>query len=645
MSFSTGSTWIQTMATAVFLLAAPALSRATDVAVVPLWDGETHDPTDLSLNRFGGPAAGGNHATVAHTNAVVRSGIGAFEIATSGSIPAAGFDFVLVALTGFGPTEEHIDTRDLSPFSEIRFWLDNETGAPFSLVFEIKDYLDSNDNKVRRRVPISPTSGWIELILPLDVASGWEVLGEPDLTRAKTFALVIEADQGAPVNGSLFVDDMVLIEQDGPLESESAAIEALVDRLARRQFRGIWGSRDRWTGLVPSISAFADQMGINVVAALVKLLPGAVDRGWLGKAEADAYVEQVVETLGALMESAAQVPPRFVDRVTLEPLGEPSEESSVDAAMLFLALYQYRSLPGIDSSLCDAIDTLLARFDLAAFGSPSGWRLAYQIDSKTFTKSTFDGYSGEPWLISLAAHLSTTHHLDIEALYHSSTKRVMASLEDPERAHLVHTLPEFRAPFVQWLMTLFVDVADRGADTFPDPKFAANPHANAVLYQQEVHARKTKLGRPAFLQPDAGDDGSGSFFAQFSCYEDFDAGTLFMPWSVAFSFLAEPPVAEAALRTLLAAGLHGPLGLTDSVDWATGAPAPSRITARHDFWNLALSTMAFVEYLYRENALLASLPEVTNALDRVFVPEPSGDLLLATALLSVLTLAATGVIR
>src|SRR5439155_16594691 len=115
-------------------------------------------------------------------------------------------------------------------------------------------------------------------------------------------------------------------------------------------------------------------------------------------------------------------------------------------------------------------------------------------------------------------HLSTTHHVDITAQYHSGANRVKDFLVDPDRAHLVHTSEDFRAPFLQWLFPLFVKVSDRGVDTFPDPSLAGNPFDNAVLYQQEVDAALAALGRPLFLQPDAADDGSGNFYRQFSAY-------------------------------------------------------------------------------------------------------------------------------
>ncbi len=100
-----------------------------------------------------------------------------------------------------------------------------------------------------------------------------------------------------------------------------------------------------------------------------------------------------------------------------------------------------------------------------------------------------------------------------------------------------------------------------------------------------------------------------------------------MPWSASFALLAGADGAPEAVRFLLAHGLHGPLGLADSARWATGAAEPKTVTARHDFWNTGLSTMAFLEWLDGPAALsksFAALPEVRSALDRVFRSPPRG---------------------
>jgi hypothetical protein len=261
----------------------------------------------------------------------------------------------------------------------------------------------------------------------------------------------------------------------------------------------------------------------------------------------------------------------------------------------------------------------LNRFDFASFSSLKGWKLAFKHDDGTFTVKTYDGYSGEIYVISLAAHLAGMNHVDIKTHFHSGVNRTNAFLIDSNRTHLVHSSTDFRAPFLQWLFPLFVDLTKRGRDTYPEVSMARNALYNAIDYQTEVHAKLSSIGRGNLLQPDAADDGTGETYEQFSLYNDFGQPELFMPWSVSFSFIAEPAVAETALRTTLSNGLHGPLGLQDSVRWFTSQAEPASYPARTDFWNIALCEIALMQYLFDDNQALSAVPAVSLALDEVFV--------------------------
>jgi hypothetical protein len=106
-----------------------------------------------------------------------------------------------------------------------------------------------------------------------------------------------------------------------------------------------------------------------------------------------------------------------------------------------------------------------------------------------------------------------------------------------------------------------------------------------------------------------------------------------MPWSVSLALLAGADGADDALRFLLdnglGTGLDGPLGLTDSAQWATGAANPTAVPSVADNWNMTLSTLAFLEFLDRYQGeqsgsqFFADLPELRSALDEVFL---DGDL-------------------
>ncbi|MEK6237293.1 MAG: hypothetical protein N2C14_21490 [Planctomycetales bacterium] len=601
---------------------------STNISDVKLWDGETVNPL---FNRFGGLASGNTNFSLTPdqdpTNAF--RGDTSFRMQTTNTILPGQFGFVQIPLTGFNGS--HDDNRDLTPFAEVRFHLRHDSGADFTLKFEIKDAFG---NAAKTVIPTTANSQWTEIVIPLNSIN-------LDLSRARIFSLVVNADQNNSVNNvSIQLDEMRLIEKGGSIDPNTAPINDLLERVAARHFRALWGSRDHATGIVPTLSIHPDVGAMNATAGLIQMLPTAVNQGLVTQVQADAYLQTVVTALNTVLTNTGNtgntgslgnggfVPPRYIDLETLMPVKQDPtdpnaanpEESSVDAALLFLALYRYKSLPGTPSGLETSIQNLLNRFDFSAFSLPSGWSQKYDYATGSFDSQTYDGYSGEVWVISLAAHLSTANHVDVNTHYHSAELRTWDSTGDTQLQHVVHDSLDYRPPFVQWLFPLFVDTSNRGVDAYSEDRTeATNPYDNAVLYQRAAHQRLTQLGRQLFAQPDAGDDAdTETDYHQYSLYNDFEKPDLFMPWSTAFSFLADPSFAEAALRNHLAHNLHGPLGLSDSVEWATGQAEPSVVSARHDYWNIALAGMAFFQYLHDDNAFFTNLPEVDAALDQVF---------------------------
>ena len=211
-------------------------------------------------------------------------------------------------------------------------------------------------------------------------------------------------------------------------------------------------------------------------------------------------------------------------------------------------------------------------------------------------------------------------------MWNSDQFRSRNFLVNPDNAHLTHSLSQFRAPFEQALLNLFVDTSGRGADNYPTRSLATNPWQNFVLYQKEVAARLQQLGRDNFFQPDAASGGPFSGYEQYSLYNNFGQPDLFMPWSVAFAMLAGANGADDALRAMLDVdGVMGPLGLADSVRWNTGDAEPYFVSNSGDNWNTVLSAMAWMELLDRledqpsGSEFFASLTEVCTALDQVFL--------------------------
>ena len=606
------------------------LSAATvNVADVPVWDAERQDSGGSLINYLGGNVVAEAQATVGRVTDVVHSGQGVYRMDTVGSIAPGNFAFVQMTLGAAGFSVPYVDTRDLTHYQEISLWIRNRSGTAFTLELGIKDYRDSNGQQAQWQQVVPATDQWVQIRAQLDLAPllgspgqpGWIVNGQPDLTRARSLSLVLNANQGWAVSGAIYVDDLVLTEPGGPVDPTQTPPAVLAEQLAKREFAALWGARDRSTGLLPGISTYENVMATNVTAALVKSLPGAVSRGWLSSAAADGYLTLLAQTLGQIMNNATYLPARYVDRVSLQP-NFKVEESSIDAALMYLALYQYQSqLSGTSVALRTSLGQLLDRFNFAPFATSQGWRMSYDPVAKSFNAGVYDGYSGEIGLISLAAQLA--NQVDITALYNSGVKRASVSTLDGTASYLVHANGANQAPFLQWLFPLFVDVSQRGPDSYPVPSLASNPWDNAVRYQQDVDARLTAVGRGSMLQPDAGDDYSGTAYQQYSVFDNFGKPSLFMPWSVSFALLAVPTDAGAALQQLLAAGLQGPFGLVDSAYWDAGANAPYNVAARFDLWNTALSLMALEQYLYQDNQHLTSVPTVARALDKVFHTAPA----------------------
>ena len=231
-------------ALALFGLAAAA--HAVDLTVAPFWDGETTQTNPL-LNRYGG-AANVFNVNLQRTTSNVHSGNAAYQV--DSSVTNGGFGFFQNVL---GPGGASVVSRDIGRFDEARFWLNNTTGSAFTLKYEIKDYRDSNSHKAERFFNVPAAAGWQQYTAPLNLADpGWTVSGSPDLERARLVSYVIEADQGQAVNGDLFFDNVSFVEPGGPVDTQTASLNDMVEVLARRQFEGLWGSRNRDNGIDPA---------------------------------------------------------------------------------------------------------------------------------------------------------------------------------------------------------------------------------------------------------------------------------------------------------------------------------------------------------------------------------------------------------
>jgi hypothetical protein len=429
------------------------------------------------------------------------------------------------------------------------------------------------------------------------------------------------------------LDDFNLVENGPSIDVTTANMNTIVERLARRQFMGLWAARNKTSGLIPNSSDNVAIGALNTTTGVVWNLPSAIRHGWVTQAEADSYMTTLVSSLNANRNQTQFLPTRFLDLVTALPV-DNEEESSIDAAFIAMALHNYKSQPATPVALRNNISALESRFDFSAFVTPGAFRQAYFQPTGTFGCCTYEGYTHEHKVIALAAALADS--VPLAAQWNKDIGRVRDYLVAPAQDHLVYSYDDvYRAPFVQALLNLFVDTSNRGADNYPDRELARNPWQNFVRYETEVAARLAALGRSNFFQPDAGfgpdltPDYPGQFtYLPWNLYEDDNFGQpdLFQPWSVALALMARAPGAESALRFLLdnglGNGLDGPQGLADFAKWTTGAANPSNVPSFADNWNMTLSTMALLEYLDgadRASRFFANLPEVKALLDSVFV--------------------------
>lgn len=607
---------------AVTLVALPALvvtpAFARDISVVPLLDAERAGDN----NYWGGGFGMLNMSGLTTQSSVVRSGNAAYQ-ADLGNLPANTLSFFQTFSSARTGTQDRRQTRDLTRFESFEGYIRNDTNAPLSIRMELKDYRDSNSHRASKTFTVPTGSDWTKVSTSLNLNNGWSVQGSPDLERTYISSFVI--NQPTAISGSYYFDDFSLIEPGGSLDSQTAPIETVVDRIAERYFSGLWNGRNRTTGLIYNHKDSVGAAAMNTTGGTLWMLPKAVERGWVSQTDANSFAAQIVDSLNTNLNQTSFVPTRFINPLSAGLPGGSNEESSIDSSFIALALHNFKQQTTTPPGLVAQIDAVQNRFQLDAFAIPAGFRLAY-FPATGFTPGTYNGYTNEGKTISLAAEVSDDHNVPLADLWNSDTARSRNFLVDPSDDHLTHSLSQFRAPFEQALLNLFVDTSDRGADNYPNRPLATNPWQNFVRYEREVAAKLEQLGRDNLFQPDAASGAPFSSYQQYSLYNDQGQPDLFMPWSVAFALLAGAEGAEDALRALLDVdGIMGPLGLADSVRWNTGDPEPYFVSNSGDNWNTVLSTMAFMEWLDRfegnqsGSEFFAALAEVDSALDTVFL--------------------------
>jgi hypothetical protein len=605
MGFTVSSTW------------------AGDLSVTPFLNGER----DGMNNYWGGPFGTFNMTGISLETSIVHSGDASYR-ADLGSLPANNLSFFQTFSSERTGTQNLRQTRDITRYESFEGYIRNDTNAPLNIRLELKDYRDSNSHRASKTFSVPTGGSWTKISSALDLGAGWSVQGTPDLERTYIASFVIDP-QATPITGSYYFDDFSFTEPGGPIDTHTAPIETIVGRLAERHFSGLWTARNRVTGLIYNAKDHVDIAAMNTTGGTLWMLPAAVRHGWVSQSDADIFAAQVATSLDANLDQSTFLPTRFINPLTAGLPGGANEESSIDASFIALALHNYKMQPATPPALVAQIDAVQNRFQLDAFAIGSGFRMAY-FPGSGITASTYDGYTNEGKVISLAAEVSDNHHVPLEALWNSDTARSRNYLVNADDAHLTHSQSQYRAPFEQALLNLFLDTSERGVDNFPNRFLATNPWQNYLRYERETAERLEHLGRENLFQADAGSGAPFSSYEQYSLYNNFGQPDLFMPWSVALAMLAGADGADEALRTLLDVdGIMGPLGLADSVRWTTGVAQPYFVSNSGDNWNTVLSTMALMELLdhlqgeQSASEFFALLSTTSSALDEVFV---DGDL-------------------
>ncbi len=604
------------------------LGKSTNLRSTPLFDGERRDFDNQGalLNNFGGGFSAGSTSGITRQSSVVRSGTAAYRV-DLGSMSAGQSKFFQTFATELKGASQR-NSRDLGYFDSFETYVRNDTGSPMTMTLELKDYRDSIANSATKDFVVPAGGGWAPISTSLNLADGWSVTGSPQLDQMYAMSFSVRPQQGFS-SGAIYLDDARLVEPGAAIDPLTAPIYDVAEALAQRTFHGLWGQRSRQSGYVPNTSTDADTGALNTTSGLVWALPSAVRRGWVSQSEADAYMSQLSSSLVHTMQGTSYVPSRFVGLAT----GDAStEESSIDAAFLALGMQLYKEQPGVAPAVKQQVNDTVNQFNFAAFEASDGWRLAYSA-SDGFSSFRYKGYTGEGKTISLAAELADTHHVDLEDQWHSDTFRTLDSLADGDNDIVTYGGTDHRAPFSQALVNLFVDVSDRGDDTYPNATLRTNSWQNFKDFEVDSGEYLAQLDRPYFYQPDAARGGPPSGYKAYSLYNLQPAGgvtneDLFMPWSATLALLSGDPNAEYALRFLLQSDLHGPLGMADGARWTTGADGPSIVNALQDNWNLALSLMALMRYIDGPDSaarFVADLPGVSDALDNLFFEQLPGD--------------------
>lgn len=180
---------------------------------------------------------------------------------------------------------------DLSIFDEFHFWVKGEgntvgAGTQFYIRFMDKDWNMAY-------VPVSGVgSEWEEKVLNL------ATLNTLNWHQMREMTIIFENHRGgngrivAPLSGTLYFDDLVLVDTDDRDTSD----DQFLDLLERRAFRYFWEYADPVTGLIRERATEPEVASIASVGFGLTAICAAKERGWITHEEAYTRVLNTLNT-------------------------------------------------------------------------------------------------------------------------------------------------------------------------------------------------------------------------------------------------------------------------------------------------------------------------------------------------------------
>ena len=227
---------------AMLLASRRALGSGTvaDLSVVASFDGERGE----TLNTWGGGWGVGSMRAIEIRSAHVHSGHYALG-AELGPTPAGEDRCLQCFASGFGPSKDYCQTRDLGRFARLEFYVQNATPAALDGRLQVKDYRDSSEHCASYRFYLAPSAhGGVAACRRslVECRAGWTSKGHPDFSRVVALDFIFSPETALP-SAAVYLADIVLVERGGPLDINASPLPTLVERLAHRQWDGLWAAQ------------------------------------------------------------------------------------------------------------------------------------------------------------------------------------------------------------------------------------------------------------------------------------------------------------------------------------------------------------------------------------------------------------------